>query len=153
MLPNILLIFHFLFSMGMSIPGYSEGTLAYWHQVNIEDVCWRRVREGWNPQLNCDYPCLISGIEPEHVGEYWLIALPNCRGKIEYRLCLVVDCARSEDINRLRARNEVVEISGGLARYCGYQDYVDDVMVWRLGDEYRGSPQAGYEENRRDDTP
>lgn len=134
MFPNILLIFHFFFSMGISIPDYNEGTLAYYHQVDIQEVCQKRVQEGWNPLLNCNYPCLISGIESEHIGEYWLIALPNCRGKTVNRLCLVVDCARSEDINRLRARNEVVEISGELAGYCEYQDYVDDVMIWRLRD-------------------
>ena len=132
MIPRLLLITQFLIFIGIPVASYDEGTLAYYHQVNIEDVCWRRVRQGWNPQLNCDFPCLISSIEPEHIGEYWLIALPNCRGRERIKLCLVVDCAREEDINRLRERHEVVEISGALARYCGYQGYVEGTMVWRL---------------------
>lgn len=117
--------------MGISVTGSAHGTLAYWHETDITEVCRYRNQEGWN-NLNCLFPCQIASIS-NHVGEYWLIALPNCRGKTVNRLCLVVDCARSEDINRLRARDEVVEISGELARYCGYQDYVDDVYIWRLG--------------------
>ena len=119
--------------MGIQVTGYDEGTLAYYHQVNIQQVCEYRVEQGWNPLLNCDYPCLISGIEPEHIGEYWLIALPNCRGKTEYRVCLVVDCGREEDLESLRDRNEVVEISNGLADWCGYKTYQPNTMIWRLG--------------------
>lgn len=41
------------------------------------NVCLNRVRNGWNPQLNCEWPCLISAIEQEHIGEWWLINVPG----------------------------------------------------------------------------
>lgn len=131
MLPKLFIVSKLLMLLGVTVTGSAQGSLAYYHNTEIEHVCQRRVANGWN-HLNCSFPCQIASIS-NHVGEYWLIVLPNCRGKTVNRLCLVVDCAREEDIDRLRARNEVVEISGELARYCGYRDYVDDVYVWRLG--------------------
>jgi len=110
------------------------GTLAYatkpdtWH-----NVCLNRVRNGWNPLLNCDHPCLVSAIEQEDIGQTWLISLPNCRHyKRFYVACHTVDVGSMSDLPELRERNEVVEISHDLARFCGYKDYVDRVYVWRL---------------------
>jgi len=133
-MPKLIIITKLLTLAGVQILGISVGTLAYYHQGDLYNVCLLRDSNGWNQQLNCSFPCLISAIEQEHIGEYWLIALPNCNGHERFlRLCHVVDVGAVSDLPQLRERNEVVEISNGLAQYCGYETYVDDVWVWRLG--------------------
>jgi len=118
---------------GMRVAGYEQGVAAFYAPGVMQEVCERRARNGWYPVgsggLNCDWPCLVSGIEPEHIGEMWLVYHPGC----SYHLCHVVDCGAAHDLPALRARNEVVEVSWGLARDCGWQGYVDGVHVWRIG--------------------
>lgn len=87
------------------------GVGAYYQPGIMQAVCERRVEQGWNPQLNCSWPCLISAIEQEHIGEWWLVYHPDC----SYHLCQVVDCGMAHDLPVLRARNEVVEVSWDLA--------------------------------------
>jgi len=68
----ILLIKIIICILGMQIKGYEEGVGAYYADGVMQKVCEYRVTQGWN-DLNCSWPCLVSGIEPEHIGEYWLI--------------------------------------------------------------------------------
>lgn len=129
-MPYIYTITKILLLLEISVTGSAQGRLAYYHNTEIEHVCQHRIANGWN-DLNCQFPCQIASIS-NHIGEYWLIALPNCRSKTEYRLCLVVDCGNGDHLESLRAKNEVVEISGELATYCGYETYQPDTMIWRL---------------------
>jgi hypothetical protein len=135
-MPSPALIAKILLLMGITVTASSRGVLGYYHNHSIEEVCRYRNQEGWN-HLACSWPCQIASID-NHVGEYWLIALPNCRGQTEYRLCLVVDCAAEEDKDALRNRGEVAEISGELAQYCGYQGYVEGAQIWKLEERKDG---------------
>ena len=39
-------------------------------------VCLHRVEHGWN-DLDCDWPCLVSAIEQEDIGQMWLVDVPG----------------------------------------------------------------------------
>lgn len=56
-----------------------EGVGAYYHQRPelMREVCERRVAEGWNPGLDCSFPCLAAGMRPEEIGSYVLADLPG----------------------------------------------------------------------------
>ena len=41
------------------------------------NVCVHRVEQGWTPGLQCDWPCLVAGIEQDTLGEWWLVDVPG----------------------------------------------------------------------------
>ena len=104
------------------------GVGAYYAPGLMQRVCERRVENGWSMDLDCSWPCLVSGIEHESLGEYWFVDLP---GESMY-LCLVVDVGRSEHLEALRARGEIVELPHWLAMKAGWDGYKSGVKVWRL---------------------
>ena len=114
--------------IGAQVIGYSEGVGAYYAPGLMEGVCRYRVSEGWN-DLDCDWPCLVSAIEPEHLGEMWLVDLPG--GSVH--VCHVVDVGAAHDLNALRSRGEVIEISWAMAQAMDWTGYTEGVKVWRLG--------------------
>lgn len=116
MIPKLFIITKLLLLMGVPVTGSASGSLAYYHKIAIRDVCQYRVERGWN-NLDCQHPCLISAISPEHVGEYWLILLPDCAGRDRFKVCLTVDCGNGHHMDELNDRNEIAEISGRLAHY------------------------------------
>lgn len=96
---------------GLRVEGYAEGVGAYYHEASLRGVCELRVSEGWN-DLDCSWPCLVSAIEPEDIGQIWLLYHPSC----SWHLCHTVDCGAERDLASLRERGEVVETSGAMAR-------------------------------------
>lgn len=108
-----------------------EGVGAYYHQVDIRDVCLHRNENEWHgTSLSCDWYCLVAAVEPEYLGEWWFVNLPGCG----YHVCQVVDVGAEQDLSALRARGEVIEISGVMARACGWANYTSGVKIWRLTD-------------------
>ena len=63
--------------IGAQVVGYSEGVGAFYSEGLMQEVCERRAQENWTPGLQCDWPCLVSAIEPEHLGEWWLVDVPG----------------------------------------------------------------------------
>jgi len=63
----------------LQVTGFQEGVGAFYHQVDLRSVCERRVAEGWNPGLDCSWPCLAAAItsDPMQLGDYWLVDLPG----------------------------------------------------------------------------
>lgn len=115
---------------GLRVIGYNEGMGAYYAPGVMEAVCERRVENGWTVGLDCCWPCLVSGIEHASLGEYWLVDIPGH----SMELCLVVDVGRSEHLEALRQRGEVVELSWEMAQDAGWDGYQGGVRVWRLTD-------------------
>ena len=62
---------------GMQVRGSMVGVGAYYAPGLMQQVCERRVQENWTPGLQCDWPCLVSAIEQEHLGELWLVDMPG----------------------------------------------------------------------------
>lgn len=114
--------------VGLHVSGYREGPAAFYHQVNLRDVCVRRVQENWTPDLQCDWPCLVAGIEQDSLGQFWLVDLPG--GSMH--VCQVVDVGAIEHLPALRARGEVVEVSWEMAQAAGWTGYQEGVRIWRL---------------------
>lgn len=112
---------------GLRVVGYNEGVAAYYAPGMMEEVCERRVSNGWN-DLDCSAVCLVSGIEPGHIGDWWLVYHPT----LSYHLCHVVDCGSEADLPGLRAQGEVVEISWEMAQQAGWDGYQEGVRIWRL---------------------
>ena len=115
--------------IGAQVTGYSEGTGAFYAEGVMEQVCRHRVSHGWQPDLDCSRLCLVSGIEHDSLGQRWLVDIPGG----SFYDCLVVDVGAGIDLPALRARGEIVEIPHWLAMKAGWNGYVDDVKVWRLG--------------------
>ena len=84
----------------------STGVGAYYQPGIMQAVCERRVNEGWNPQLDCSWPCLISSIYAEDMGKWAVVAIPG--GGLH--LCQAVDCGQEEHMADLLKRGEVVEV-------------------------------------------
>jgi len=65
--------------IGTHTTGYETGVGAYYHQRPglMREVCERRVAHGWNPGLDCSWPCLVSAIESEDIGQWWLVDVPG----------------------------------------------------------------------------
>lgn len=117
--------------LGLWLPSL-EGVGAYYHEVDIRDVCLRRNENGWHSSpLSCDWYCLVAAVEPEYLGEWWFVKLPSCG----YHVCQVVDVGAEQDLSALRAHDEVIEISGDMAQVCGWTDYTPGVEIWRLAKE------------------
>jgi hypothetical protein len=113
---------------GLRVIGYNEGVGAYYAPGVMERVCVHRVQHNWTPDLQCDWPCLVSGIEQQHLGEFWLVDLPG--GSMH--VCQVVDVGATEHLEGLRQRGEVVEVSWEMAQDAGWDGYEEGVRVWRL---------------------
>ena len=64
---------------GLQVSGYQEGVAAYYREGLLQEVCERRVRNGWVPPhgLDCSWPCLVAGIEHEELGKWYLVDVPN----------------------------------------------------------------------------
>ena len=62
-----------------ALQGPETGWGAYYSEVDLRAVCRYRVEQGWNPELNCAWPCLAAWgrHEPEMLGEYVLAHLPG----------------------------------------------------------------------------
>ena len=72
------IIFRALWCMlGMCGPPDAVGVGAYYGPGLIQQVCEHRVQQGWTPGLQCDWPCLVSAIEPEDIGQWWLVDVPG----------------------------------------------------------------------------
>ena len=52
------------------------GVGAYYGPGLIQQVCEHRVSHGWQ-DLDCDWPCLVSAIEPGDLGQWWLVDVPG----------------------------------------------------------------------------
>jgi len=112
---------------GLRVVGYDSGVAAYYSPGLMEEVCRHRTDHNWT-ELDCDWPCLVAGIEQDSLGEWWLVDLPG--GSIH--LCHVVDVGATHDLDALRGRGEVVEVSWKMAQECGWTGYTPNVRVWRL---------------------
>jgi hypothetical protein len=56
------------------------GVGAYYREGLMREVCERRVRNGWMPEgveLDCDWLCLVSAIEPEDLGKWAVVSIPG----------------------------------------------------------------------------
>lgn len=115
---------------GLRVNSCSVGVGAYYHTQPglMRQVCERRVEHGWNPGLDCDWPCLAAGMDAGEIGDYVLADLPGHSMVV----CHVVDCPREEHKAALLARGEVLEIDWYTAREAGWKGYVPGVRVWRL---------------------
>ena len=52
------------------------GVGAYYAPGLMQRVCEHRVSHGWN-DLDCSWPCLVSAIEQEDIGQMWLVDVPG----------------------------------------------------------------------------
>lgn len=119
---------------GLRVIGYAEGLGAYAVKPDTwYNVCMHRVQHNWTPDLQCDWPCLVSGIEQDSLGEFWLVDLPGG----SFHVCQVVDVGSLQHLPALRARGEIVEISWEMAQAAGWMGYTEGVRVWRLEDGRR----------------
>jgi len=105
------------------------GIGAFYMPGVMHDVCMRRVQENWTPGLQCDWYCLVSGIEHDSLGGWWLIDVPGS----SFHLCHVVDVGATHDLPMLRERGEVIELSWKMARAANWDGYMPGVRIWRLG--------------------
>ena len=117
------------------------GVGAFYAEGLMQRVCEHRTEMGW-ASLNCSWPCLVAGIEQDTVGEWRVVDLPG--GSVH--LCLVVDCGAKQDLEALRGRNEVVEVSWDMAQEANWTGYTDGVRVWRLAP----SDEMWYNEDATD---
>jgi hypothetical protein len=64
---------------GMGVSDYREGVAAYYRDGLLQEVCERRVRNGWTnaQRLDCSWPCLVAGIEHEELGKWYLVDVPG----------------------------------------------------------------------------
>ena len=62
--------------IGAQVMGYSEGTGAYYAPGLMQRVCEHRVSHSWQ-DLDCSWPCLVSAIEQEDIGQWWLVDVPG----------------------------------------------------------------------------
>jgi len=55
------------------------GVGAFYHERpgQMREICEHRVQQGWTPGLQCDWPCLVAGIEQDTLGEWWLVDVPG----------------------------------------------------------------------------
>lgn len=60
--------------MVASVQRADKGVAAYYHQIDIRDVCLTRT--AWQ-DLDCSWPCLVAGIEQDTVGRWWFINVPG----------------------------------------------------------------------------
>ena len=117
-------LFHAMLMGALGEPEVGVG--AFYGPGIMEEVCVRRVQENWTSGLQCDWPCLVSAIEPEDIGQWWVVEAAG------YHLCQVVDVGAEADLPALRARGEVVEISWALAQKANWTGYTEGVRIWRL---------------------
>ena len=118
-----------LVMLGAPVQGHAEGVAAYATRPHVwYDVCMHRVKHGWN-DLDCNWPCLVSGIEQDSIGEKWLVDVPGVR----MHTCLVVDVGQRIHLEALRKRGEIVELPYWLAMQAGLTGYTKGVRIWRLG--------------------
>ena len=77
LMPESLVIAKIVFVMiGAQVTGYSEGTGAFYAEGVMGQVCRHRVSHGWN-DFDCSWPCLVSAIEQEDIGQMWLVDVPG----------------------------------------------------------------------------
>jgi len=53
------------------------GVGAFYAEGLMQQVCEHRIQENWTPGLQCDWPCLVAGIEHDSLGEWWLVDVPG----------------------------------------------------------------------------
>ena len=54
-----------------------RGVGAYYKPGLMEQVCRHRIERGWTPDLHCDWPCLVAGIEQDTIGDWVLVDVPG----------------------------------------------------------------------------
>jgi hypothetical protein len=114
---------------GHRVQGYDQGVAAYYREGLMQDVCDHRVSQGWNPHLDCSQKCLVASIEPDYIGEVWLVSILDS----SFHLCQVVDCGMEAHLDQLRDRNEIIELPYWLAMEAEANTYIEGVRIWRLG--------------------
>ena len=75
-MPECTQIAKVLLLLGLKVNSCSMGVGAYYSPGLMQRVCEHRVAMGWN-DLDCSHNCLVSAIEPEHIGEEWLVYHPT----------------------------------------------------------------------------
>ena len=63
--------------LGLCGPPDAVGVGAYYMPGVMQGVCEHRVEQGWTPGLQCDWYCLVSGIEHNSLGEWWAVDVPG----------------------------------------------------------------------------
>lgn len=106
------------------------GVGGFYHRLSMREVCERRNLHGWGSPLACDHYCLAATVDREALGEWWFVWLPGCG----FEVCHIVDVARLEHVEELTSRGEVLEVSGAIARRCGWSSYVRGVITWSISD-------------------
>jgi len=116
--------------IGTHTTGYETGIGAYYHQRPglMREVCQRRVAHGWNPGLDCSWPCLAAGMDASEIGDYVLADLPGHSMVV----CHIVDCPRAEHKAALLKRGEVIELDWFTAMAANWTGYTPNVRIWRL---------------------
>ena len=78
-MPSTTAIAKMLLLMGVTVSGFTKGDGAYYNRVDLRQVCEHRVGCGWQPDLDCDHPCLAAwGLhDPDMLGEQVLAYLPG----------------------------------------------------------------------------
>jgi len=104
------------------------GVGAFYGPGLMKQVCVHRVQENWTPGLQCDWPCLVSAIEQEDIGQMWLVY----HDTLGYNVCHTVDVGARRHLPALRARGEVVELSWAMAQEANWTGYTPNVRIWRL---------------------
>ena len=127
------LLFHAVLLGALGEPEVGVG--GYYHERpgQMQEVCERRVQQGWTPGLQCEWYCLVSAIEQEDIGQWWLVY----HDTLGYNLCHTVDVGARRHLQELRQRGEVVEISWAMAQEAGWTGYQEGVRIWRLGSSGR----------------
>lgn len=106
------------------------GVGAYYGDGIMQEVCERRVRNGWHDgvKLHCDWPCLVAGIEHDTLGRWVVVDVGT-----ELHLCQVVDVGNEAHLGDLRERGEVIEVPYWLAMQAGWNGYQPGVRIWWIG--------------------
>ena len=115
---------------GLHVNSCSVGVGAYYNQRPglMREVCERRVSNGWQPDLDCSWPCLAAGMDASEIGDYVLADLPGHSMVV----CHIVDCPRAEHKAALLKRGEVIELDWFTAQAAGWDGYQEGVRIWRL---------------------
>ena len=122
------LLFHAVLLGALGQPEVGVGAFYHERPGQMREICEYRVQQGWTPGLQCDWPCLVSAIEPEDIGQMWLVY----HDTLGYNLCHTVDVGAKRHLPALRVRGEVVELSWAMAQAANWTGYTPNVKVWRL---------------------
>ena len=71
------LLFHAVLLGALGEPEVGVGAFYHERPGQMREICEHRVQQGWTLGLQCDWYCLVSGIEHDSLGEWWAVDVPG----------------------------------------------------------------------------